>query len=268
MSNDNETPFRHFTVVAFVLWICWALFCLTGCLGTTHHFRKGELLRSGESEINWGYSWVSFPDCKSSTYRDSEGRARCERQEWGTQEFPIISRSFRVGLRDSWGPFTGVEAGYQIEIPSTIDFDLRLGLPVIPLSSKYALKHAVGAGWGIGGPTDNTWFIDYALSSALHSNLTLYTNFRVSYLATQFGDTYLSDSPEDDGSLFKSHQRFYYQTGVGIEVRLPEIFMIPDQLHLQYMISTPVLAMPGQPNTHGEAGSFQTQINWGVGWHY
>ena len=244
-----------------------SVFILMGCLASTHHFRKGKLLPSGESEVNWGYSYSKSLSCKGQKFKDEKGFQRCQGENWKEITNHNVSRSYRLGVRNDWGPFVGAELGYQMETNGVLEFDFRLGLPKIPHSFFENIDHAVGIGWGVGGFPDNTYFIDYAISRE-YKHHTIYATFRESLLATQFIDLEQNTDPEEGEDLFKHRQRLLHQIGLGMEYRLPDINLIPDQIHLQGLVTGPFVAGIGEPKVSSKHRLFAYQINVGLGWHY
>lgn len=112
---------------------------LSGCLTSSHHFRSGKTIESGEAHVNYGFSIRKAPLCESS-----DGNENC--REWTEVTAPNLSRGFRLGVRDSWGPFTGVDAGYQLEV-GVLEFDMRLGLPHLMINGVQ-LYHSLGCWLG------------------------------------------------------------------------------------------------------------------------
>ena len=178
---------KTFTYVLLI-----SFFSLQGCLGTTHHFKTGHLLKSGDYSYTYGYSPGTAYQCAGDVARDRDNNSYCPAT---LKKVPIhsFSRSFRLGVRDQWGPLPGVEIGYQIEIPNTLEFDLTLGLPH-PFTLKFA--HATSIGWGLGLWPDNTYFVDYSAGYQTN-NFTFFTSIRNAWHATQAYDLELSSEEKD-----------------------------------------------------------------------
>lgn len=233
-----------------------------GCMSSSHHFRKGELLKSGESEINWGYSYTKVPFCRGATSK-KDGFTQCEGDAY-YRAIPNVSRSFRLGVRDEWWIFEGVEIGYQFESSQVLQFDMRLGLPKSWLGA--GLEHAVGLGWGIGQLPDNTYFMDYALSRRWNK-FVLYTSLRESLLTTQIVDLGFADITETNSDLYIHARRWLTQMSFGAEFDLGDIYIIPDQINVEILLSTPEVPFVGNA-THKDAMKIVPQLNMGMGWHY
>lgn len=243
-----------------------------GCMSSSHHFRKGEMLKSGESEINWGYSNTKLPFCKGKTSKE-DGISQCEGNAYD-KEITNVSRSFRLGVRDDWWIFEGVEIGYQFETNLVLQFDMRLGLPKHWLGSGW--EHAVGLGWAVGHLPDNTYFMDYAISKRWNKYV-VYSSLRQSLLTTQlidlsFSDPRFSKPTFNDGDesytdLYVHARRWLTQMSLGAEVDLGDIYIVPDQINIEILLSTP--EVPYVDNaTHKDDLKVLPQLNLGMGWHY
>lgn len=249
----------------------------TGCLSTKHHFNTGQVLPSGKSSVICGFSKTSGYSCDGVKKKDKDEFVHCvkdeiERSGDGLKRkgYYILSRSFRLGVRDNWGLFTGVEIGYQMEIPNTLEFDVKFGLPQ---PDNFNFYHSISAGWGLGMWPDNTYFLEYGISRP-GERWTFYANFRESYLATQIADLdidkpeYEDDGKDHTGELFIHRQRWYHQVAAGLEYELPAIYLLPDIIHFQGIVNSPVISLPGEPKfSSSRVGHFDWQLNFGFGWN-
>ncbi len=266
-----------------MLFLLPALACLlSGCLYTTHHFNTGRLLDPGQTSVTIGYGRTPLysVDCASrrdEVMTDSTG-TRCRDPYAGngngpdttsrdplltTEIMPKVSFGYRLGVRGPWGPFTGVEMGWQFEVPTnpmSVEFDMKVGLPV---PAKHpAFRHSLSAGWIIGMWADNSWFSEYAASRAFGEHA-LYGNYRVTYLATQ---------PDEVGKFaakghFGSSNRFAQQASLGFYLKLPEIFLLPDYLSPQATFTMPVVP-PFTSIPHPLLDDYEWNVNFGFGWNF
>lgn len=233
---------------------------LTGCLYTTHHFNSGRILDPGQTAVTFGYGRARIyeqgcPDgwgrpfgdsnsthCERYIYNDPFNSVRDSvliRQRVTSLAIPKFSIGYRLGVRGPWGPLTGVEMGWHLEAvtnPGTIEFDLKFGLP-LPHRLIAKHHHSVSAGWGVGMWADNSWFLEYAASRDLGRH-SVYGNYRYTWLATQPSE--IDESFET--WKFESHMGHAHQAGLGIYLRLPDIFLIPDYITPQANITFPVKA--------------------------
>ncbi|MDQ3000685.1 MAG: hypothetical protein M3Y08_05435 [Fibrobacterota bacterium] len=260
---------------------CFYAFLLSGCLYTTHHFNSGRILDPGQTAVTLGYGRaemysVGCPDGYSRVGRGSDRRCLLDfnsisrgiadpdtiPQELSTQPLPKFSLSYRLGVRGAWGPFTGVEMGWQIEAPTnpgTVEFDLKFGLP---LPKKLKAQHSLSAGWGVGMWADNAWFGEYAASRNFGPHA-LYGNYRFTYMATQPAEL---DSSFNNWK-FSSHRRYSNQASLGFFYRMPDWVLLPDYLSPQVTFTFPVT-----PAFYSIAPSYLPghvmNVNMGFGWNF
>jgi hypothetical protein len=232
---------------------------LSGCLTSSHHFRSGKTIESGEAHVNYGFSIRKAPLCESS-----DGNENC--REWTEVTAPNLSRGFRLGVRDSWGPFTGVDAGYQLEV-GVLEFDMRLGLPHLMINGVQ-LYHSLGAGWAIGSFPDNSYFLDYVISREL-KQVSLFLNTRQARLATQLYELEFKAKEQESGSVFKSNPRWLQQYGGGVKFySRQKTWIIPDAFHLTYLMTAPEMSVLGTPIKDDSPWKFAGHLNFGIGWDY
>jgi hypothetical protein len=256
-------------------------FLLSGCLYSTHHFNSGRILDPGKTAVTLGYGRaelynIGCPDGYSGVVQDSVRRCRPEftpmtsgsadtttiPEELSTQTLPKFSLSYRLGVRGAWGPFTGVEMGWQIEAPTnpgTVEFDLKFGLP-LPKGLKG--HHSLSAGWGVGMWADNAWFGEYAASRDFGPHA-LYGSYRFTHMATQPAEL---DSSFNSWK-FESHRRYAHQASFGFFYRMPDWAVLPDYLSPQVTFTFPVT-----PAFFSIARSrlpgYVMNVNMGFGWNY
>ncbi len=159
-----------------------------------------------------------------------------------TQYSQLISASmgWRLGVREKWGPLTGVDLGWKLEAPTgpaTLELDTRLGLPLPAGFSHWS--HSLSLGWGIGAWADNSLFSEYALSRAL-GNYHPFVNARLTYLATQPSDLAVRQT----FNRFDTYRRWVGQGMLGCEIILPDILLLPRRI-----LPTVGLAYPAVPFT-------------------
>jgi hypothetical protein len=262
---------------------------LTGCLYTTHHFNSGRLLEPGQTAVTIGAGRARFysDQCPDGYYR--------ERPEAGGQDFcrysgnngpegfgtgiqtgpdsivplgfttlstPKMSLGYRLGVRKRWGPLTGIEMGWSLEVPTnpaTVEFDLKAGLP---LPSGWKAAHSLSAGWGVGMWADNTLFLEYAASRSFGPHA-LYANYRFSWLASQ---------PQDLDSSFNnwkfvSHRRTVHQAALGYFHRLPDIILLPDFVSPEFVLTYPLIT-PFATSRSPLLDKYQLNFNFGFGWNF
>lgn len=237
---------------------------LVGCLSsTTQHLNTGRTLAPGVTEDTYSISYGKMAVCKGVLERNRDGYMECKPDEtkWNydpTQKqyslvsIPRLATSWRLGVREQWGPFTGVDLGYALELPGTLEFDTRLGLP-IPSTAKH-WRHALALGWGLGNWADNTWYAEYGASWQASSHALLFGNFRESYLSTQLGELELSDNDADESEILKSHRRFIHQLSLGTKLGPTGMDWLPDYYTLALHLTAPVIFFGG-----GEPYSLDTQ---------
>jgi len=231
-----------------------AILSLTGCLShTTQHFNTGIILEPGEQVDMLAIAYADAYICNGEMVRNQSKFQRCVQDtsyfdaDYGYAHYekvtmPHGSSIWRLGIRKDWGPFTGVDIGWQMEFPGTLDFDARFGLP---RPDSVLWHHSISAGWGIGNWADNSWFLEYAWSYPITANTLFYASFRETYLATQFLDLRITDNNRDD-DLFGHSRRFLHQASTGLRLgRFGGAFFVPDYFHFNLYTGYPNLMMFG-----------------------
>lgn len=172
-----------------------------------------------------------------------------------------VSMGWRLGVRNAWGPFTGVDIGWRLEAPTgpaTLEFDARFGLPLPVLMARW--NHAASLGWGIGAWADNSLFAEYAFGMAT-GRLRPFGNTRVTYLASQPMDLAVSSGFTD----FTRYRRWVAQANVGLEWILPDWPLLPQRL-----LPTLSLAYPALPffmdTGHLQAEGVDIRLALGASW--
>lgn len=259
-----------------------AVYLLSGCLYTTHHFNSGRILEPGETAVALGLGLTSIygvecSDDKAYYYTDSTG-AHCRQDIYNSNgqsndsvlsnpvlmvmKSPKVSLGYRLGVRGAWGPFTGVELGWQLEAPTnpmSVEFDVKFGLPYFGLP---AFRHSLSAGWIVGMWADNSWFLEYAGSHSFRVNA-IYGNYRMTRLATQPLDL--------EASLekwhFQSRTQIVHQAVLGFYWKMPAIVLLPDYLAPQAIATFPVVAS-FEPVPKSLLNPYQWEINVAFGWNF
>lgn len=248
------------------LWLISLAALLNGCLYSVHHFHTGELMPAGKSQTTLGLGRQPLWRCENVPADSSKMKHVCN--EDGTGRERIIKSSvlqgsldYRLGVKDSWGPFPGLEVQWHLEAPTnpaTMEFAMNLALPS---GTKY--RHKVGGGWGIGAWADNSFFMEYAISRQIGIPL-FFLNLRSTYLATQI-DEILRD---DFSKALPRDQILITQTGFGAFFRLPKIMILPDFLIPQFNLTLPQVPFGNQKFHRKDIELVQWDMNFGFGWTF
>jgi len=239
---------------------------LSGCLYSTQHFHTGVLLPAGKSQTTLGAGRQPLWRC-ANYQSDSLGTRRvCDEDGTGSEKIEKSdvfkgSLDYRLGVRDSWGPFPGVELQWHLEIPTspaTMEFAMNLALP-----SNGAYRHKLGAGWGIGAWADNSYFLDYAISRKLGRPL-FFGSFRTTWLATQIGDVI----GEDFAKPFPSHQHLILQGAFGAQLQLPDWAVAPDFFVPLINLTWPQVPSGDQKFKPKSIPLMQWDMSFGLGWTF
>jgi len=267
-------------------------FYLSGCLYTTHHFNTGALLLPGETTNSLGFGTQAFVELKCSdvdmrasgnaygtVQHDKNGKVSCLVQSIREMDtlyrydstwipvhekrntVPNFSFGRRIGVREAWGPFTGVDLGWRIEAPTgpfSAEFDARFGLPIPEKLNGF--KHSLSLGWDIGAYVDNSWFGEYAVSYALPW-LRPFGQFRATYLATQPPDL---EAGVDDLRL-TPYRRWVGQFGLGSDFQTRGSGIIPKHILPLFLITTPGLPFIVEP-FHPPEKHFAVNFVLGMSW--
>lgn len=239
---------------------------LSGCLYSTHNFSTGNLLPAGRSETTVGVGRQPYWRCSHPDDDTTGVRHACDEDGTGEEtirksDVPKGSLDYRLGVRNAWGPFPGVELKWHLEVPTnpaTMSFAMNLALP-----AGAAFKHAVGAGWGIGAWADNSFFLEYAVSRKLGIPL-LFANLRATWLATQIGEVL----GEDFAKPFPSNQHFVFQAGMGLVIRLGDWILLPDFVLPHFSLTFPQVPPGDRRFKPEDIPSSQWDANLGFGWTF
>ncbi len=238
---------------------------LTGCLYSVHHFNTGLLMPAGKSEATLGMGRQSLWTC-SHYLVDSAGAAHACGDSSGesVSDGAIFQGSidYRLGVKDSWGPFPGAEIEWHLEAPTnpaTMEFSLNLALP----GGGSAFHHKLGAGWGIGAWADNSLFMEYAASRGMGNSL-LFGNVRATYLATQINEVLAEDFSEP----LPSNRTLVFQSALGVWYRLPDWFLVPDFLIPQINVTLPQIPAGERRFRRADIPLVQWDANLGFGWEF
>ncbi len=237
----------------------------SGCLYSTHNFATGALLPAGRSQATLGVGRQTLWSC-SEPKTDSTGGKACNQDGSGREsvdrtEVPKGSLEYRLGVRDAWGPFPGLEMKWHLEMPTnpaTMEFSLNLGLPALP-----SFRHSLGAGWGIGAWADNTFFAEYAVSRKFGVPL-LFSNLRVTWLATQIGEVL----GEDFSKPFPSNQHLVFQGGLGMALRIADWPVLPDVVIPYFSLTVPQIPSGERRFRPADIPTAQWDMNLGLGWTF
>jgi hypothetical protein len=221
---------------------------------------------AGKSQTTFGLGRQSLWTCENGTV-DSSGLARTCNQDGTGKEKVIQSKVFqgsldyRLGLRDTWGPFPGAEIEWHLEAPTnpaTMEFVLNLALP-----AGSSFNHKIGGGWGIGAWADNSLFMEYALSRKWGAPL-FFTNFRATWLATQIDEV----MRQDFSQALPRNQILIGQAGMGMQLKLPSLIIVPDFLISQLNITYPQVPFGSRKFRRQDIALVQADLNFGLGWNF
>ena len=220
----------------------------------------------GKSQATVGLGRQPLWKCSRSEADSLSPKIACNEDETGKEKISksqILKGSidYRLGLRDKWGPFPGVEMEWHFEVPTnpaSMEFALNLALP-----APEKMHHKFGAGWGVGAWADNSFFAEYALSRSVGNNL-IFGNGRVTYLATQIVDVL----GEDFAKPFPSNQHMVFQSALGFFYRLPPWPVIPDFIIPQVNATLPAVPAGEQRFKATDIPLFQWDASLGLGWGF
>lgn len=275
----HKTPYS-----SLFLWLhVTLLWLLNGCLSTTsQHLNTGRILAPGVVEDTWSLANTTVIQCNGTMVRNRDGYMVCQPDEtdWSSApkkkqysmiEIPSLATSWRLGVREQWGPFTGVDMGWAMEFPGTLEFDGRFGLPF--WENYPSWKHSIAIGWGIGNWADNTWYTEYAFSYAAGKHALFFCNFRESWLSTQIVELEFNefeDNDENQTEVFKSHRRFVHQLSLGTKLGPTGMKWLPNYYSFGLHLTAPVIFYGGGDPYSVDKKSFpwyNTQYSIGLTWN-
>lgn len=261
---------------------------LSGCLYTVQRFDDGTTLPPGVTDLSLGIGKTSSWSAKCPDWGDlktsGEHKGDCEvygmtldSNGWSnalnlTYQKPTLIKqsgyqyhaSWRLGVRKEWGPFKGVELGWNLDAPTepaTLEFWGKLGLPGFADTNT---AHSLTAGWGIGAWSDNSWWLQYSLSHGF-GPLRPWIGSRVLWQGTR-----MDDVSSGTGDTLASKRRWIGQAFGGASVKLPAMAVLPDWLALEgtWTLSgaAPGLLTRAQENEVASKGNFG--IHLGMGWSF
>ena len=258
---------RRVATIAVALGTALATLTLSGCLSSTlQHYNDGRTLATGITDDTWGLVRTTMTVCAGETKRGSSGLMECQLDTvvktiipngtavYSSENLPKdttitavntapmyqLMTSWRLGVRDSWGPFTGVDLGWAIEFPGTLEFDGRLGLPGPAPEASW--RHSMTLGWGIGNWADNTWYAEYGISNQLSESALLFGNLRESILSTQISDL---EMEQTQSRLFANHRRLLSQASFGMRFGPFKKGLLPKFYTFGAHFGTPVVPFLG-----------------------
>lgn len=239
---------------------------LSGCLYSTQHFHTGVLLPAGKSQTTLGAGRHPLWRCANYKADSLIAEHACDEDGSGmekTERSDVFKGSFdyRLGVKDAWGPFPGVELQWHLEVPTspaTMEFAMNLALPSGP-----SFRHKIGAGWGIGAWADNSYFAEYAVSRKWGLPL-FFANVRATWLATQIEDVI----GDDFAKPFPSHQHLAVQTGFGTFFQLPDWIIAPDFVIPHFNVTWPQVPSGEQEFKAGDIPLAQWDMDLGFGWTF
>ncbi len=233
---------------------------------SVHHFNTGVILPAGESQATFGIGRQSIWECENGTVDSAGLKKVCNETGAGVEKViqsQVTQGSFdyRLGLRNSWGPFPGAELQWHVEAPThpaTMEFALNLALPSGP-----SIHHKIGMGWGIGAWADNSAFAEYAISKQWGRPL-FFGNLRATWLATQIDEV----MREDFSHALPHNQIFIAQVGTGIFLKLPIVRVVPDFIIPQFNFTLPQVPIGSQKFRWEDIPLIQWNVNLGFGWNF
>jgi hypothetical protein len=235
---------------------------LTGCLYSVHHFNTGLVMPAGKTQTTLGMGRQTIWDCAHYQADTSDAAHACgDSTGESVRKSDLFKGSvdYRLGLKDAWGPFPGVELQWHLEAPTnpaTMEFGVNLALP-----GGQAFRHKMGAGWGIGAWADNSFYLEYAASRGFGRPL-FFGNLRATYLATQIGTVLAGDFAEP----LPSDRTLVFQAGFGMSYRLPDWFLVPDFVIPQFNVTVPQIPAGDREFRRGDVPRAQWDMNLGLGW--
>ena len=239
---------------------------MNGCLYSTQHFNTGLLMPTGKSQATLGAGRQPFWKCSRTDADSIASTVACNEDGSGKETITTSqifkgSYDYRLGIRDPWGPFPGVEVEWHFEVPTnpaTMEFAMNLGLP-----SAQNYHHKIGAGWGVGAWADNSFFAEYAASRSVGEHLG-FTNLRATWLATQIVDVL----GEDFAKPFPSNRHMVFQSAVGFLYRFPNWKVAPDFIIPQINLTLPTVPAGEQKFRPQDIPLLQWDMSLGLGWVY
>ena len=245
---------------------------LSGCLYSVHHFNTGVLMPAGHGQATLGVGRQPQWRCPHYHTDSTVAPHACNENDSG---FEVARKSdifkgsinYRLGVKDSWGPFPGAEMEWHVEAPTgpvTMEFAMNLALPTgNPAPNAASFHHKLGAGWGIGAWADNSFFVEYAASKSVGRPL-FFGNLRATYLATQINEVLEGDFSKP----LPSHRVLVAQAGLGLVYRLTVWPVAPDFLIPQFNLTLPQIPAGELKFKRSDMPLAQWDMNFGFGWAF
>lgn len=252
---------------------------LQGCIATWIHMEDGTVLRPGgvDFHLSAGMAPTVSGSCPEGRLKTVRGVPSCTRISYETvldtstgNYFGKIvgdttpaalssgskahyAAAWSLGALGSFGPFTGLEVGIQVEGPTdpiSQEYRVAVGLP----RPDSTWSHSLGAGWGTGMWADDTWFLQYA-ASWTRGNLRLFGNWRSSLQATRME---FADLPD----RFRHDRNWDHQATFGWKYRLAAVPVIPDWIGGAVTFDLNHSALPTT-----EQSEIDQPTGWGAAWN-
>ncbi len=263
MMNKTKMSFSLITRSFIGFAVVFSFFTLSGCLATTQNFKTGEVLKAGKYQNVFG---VGLPQPYFFCEKEFENsNDTCV--EISKELILPVGTGFRLGLRDEWGPFMGAELGYYFQVANSGAFDLTLALP--KTDSSIGFYHSIALGWQWGFWTDNSWFMEYALSKKWGATK-LFANYRGIIQSTSLGDLAFEDTKSENNNrdIFTHNRSWVNQLTTGIEWDLPEIYIIPDVIHISFFYQNPTRGFNTPLAEQDKLPQSFSTFNLGMKWNY
>ncbi len=239
---------------------------LSGCLYSTQRLNTGLLLPAGKSEATLSGGYQTLWRCADYQNDSATGKRLCNADASGQEKVTSLAIfkggiDYRLGLRDHFGPFPGVELQWHLEVPTnplSMEFALNLALPA-PVS----WHHALGLGWGVGAWAGNSYSLEYALSRNWGS-WRPFGNMRATYLATQIGEVLEGNFSQP----LPYHPRWVFQSGAGLRWEWPNWILAPDYVIPALNLTWPQIPSGEQKFKREDIPALQWDFHLGLGWGF
>lgn len=233
---------------------------------STQRFNTGLILPAGKSEATLGAGRQTLWRCADYQSDSATGKRVCNADESGQERVTSLGifkggLDYRLGLRDSVGPFPGAELQWHMEVPTnpvSMEFALNLALP-----ASLDWHHALGFGWGVGAWAGNSYSLEYAASRSLGAWL-LFGNLRATYLATQIGEVLEGDFSQP----LPYHPRWVFQSGGGLRWQWPNWVLAPDYVIPAFNLTWPQIPAGEQKFKRKDIPGVQWDLHLGLGWGF
>lgn len=232
---------------------------LIACLPPSHHFDGAEILKPGVHRNTLGISYPERYYNYLSRVRDSfkvtatdsapwiniqcdKGMKNCYKK---TEDKINISYRWQLGALDSLWIFPGLQYGFELQTPFSMEFSSGLGLP----SPSPHLRHSLGLGWALGAWADNSWWAEYSIGNAPTGPWHYYLSQRLTYMASPKGDVNFTKGDFND-----HHQTFRPLSALGLNYNTgAKDSWTPSVIHLQIYHQWFELPTSGLNWTHSAA---------------